>query len=253
MTRRPLIAGNWKLNLGPRAASELTAALRDATVHVENVDIVVFPTALSVSHVTATAKGSSLHVGVQWTNASGSGAYTGTNSADMARELGCTWSLSGHSECRRDLDETNQRVNGSIHQALKSGLLPMMCLGESLEQRQAGQLEDVLSTQLREGLDGLTADQLATCTLAYEPIWAIGTGVTASPQQAQDAHAFIRQWLRDHQPAFVADQMRILYGGSVKPTNAAELMAHPDVDGALVGGASLKAESFLGIINAASL
>jgi triosephosphate isomerase len=251
MSRKPLIAGNWKLNLGPGAAREHAVALRTALLDVEDVDLVVFPTALSIAGVLDELASTNIGVGVQWAHASAKGAHTGCNAAGMARELGCGWLLAGHSECRADLGETDARVNGSIHEGLASGLLPMMCLGESLAQREAGELESVLSRQLEQGLAGLTPDQVATCTLAYEPIWAIGTGVTATPAQAQDAHAFIRGWLSETYPAFVAEQMRILYGGSVKPGNAAELLANPDIDGALVGGASLKADSFAGIVAAA--
>lgn len=250
MTRRPLIAGNWKLHLGPADATALATALRDRLDAIEDVDVAVFPTALSVPAVAGVLKDSRIGVGVQWAHAEPSGAYTGTNSATIARELGCGWLLAGHSEVRRDLAETDARVHASIRAGLNAGLLPMMCLGESLAQREAGELETVLSRQLEVGLGDLAPDEVVTCTLAYEPIWAIGTGVTASPEQAQEAHAFLRGWLRDRYPPFVADQIRILYGGSVKPHNAADLLAHPDVDGALVGGAALKADSFEGIVTA---
>jgi triosephosphate isomerase len=247
-SRRTLIAGNWKLNLGPSAAGQHARALRQRLDHVEDVDVVVFPTALSVAATIGELDGTPIGVGVQWAHHEASGAYTGTNSATMAREAGCGWLLAGHSEARRDLGQDDGRVNQSVTQGLRAGLLPMMCLGESLEERQAGRLEAVLERQLRLGLAALTPDEVVTCTVAYEPIWAIGTGVSATPAQAQDAHAFIRGWLQRNFPAFVAEQTRILYGGSVKPTNAAELLAHPDIDGALIGGASLKADIFAQIV-----
>ncbi len=251
MTRKPLIAGNWKLNLGPTDAASLAELLRAQLIDVEDVDIAVFPTALSVPATISILRDSNIGVGIQWASGSASGAHTGNNSAVMAREAGCGWLLAGHSECRAHLAESDQRVSASIHAGLKAGLLPMMCLGESLDQRENGQLEAVLARQLAVGLQDLPADQVATCTLAYEPIWAIGTGVTATPQQAQNAHSFIRGWLAQQFPPFVAEQVRILYGGSVKPGNAAEILEHPDVDGALVGGASLTAAAFAGIITAA--
>ncbi len=251
MSRRPLIAGNWKLNLGPAAAAAAAGELVELVAPIRDVDVVLFPTALSAQRVVEATSGTSVGVGVQWVSPHDTGAFTGRNSASMARELGCTWMLAGHSEARADLGDTDARVNGSLRAGMASGLLPMMALGEPLEVRESGNLEAFLAAQLSGGLDGLMADQVSTITLAYEPIWAIGTGVTATPQQAQDTHAFIRSWLRDNYPAFVADQVRILYGGSVKPGNAADLLAHPDIDGALVGGASLKPADFIRIIEAA--
>lgn len=248
MSRRPFVAGNWKLNCGPRAARELAAALRSALGAEEDVDVAVFPPALSLAPVIETLKGTPIHTGVQWASPHQSGAYTGTNSAEHARELGAAYLLAGHSEVRRDLGATDERINASIKAGLAAGLLPMLCIGESLDDRDEGRLELILERQLQIGLSGLTPDQVVTCTLAYEPIWAIGTGRTASPAQAQEAHAFIRGWLRKAYPSVVADQLRVLYGGSVKPSNAAELLSQPDIDGALVGGASLAAESFAGIV-----
>jgi triosephosphate isomerase len=251
MSRRPLIAGNWKLNLGPSAARAYALALRERLAGVDEVDLAVFPTALSLAPVIEVLRETPLTVGVQQTDGHASGAHTGANSAVMARELGCDWALAGHSECRQERGDTDERVNASVREARSAGLLPILCIGESLEQRRAGKLEAVLERQLSKGFAGMEADEVATCTLAYEPIWAIGTGVTASPQEAQAAHAFVRGWLVAHYPPYVAAQLRILYGGSVNAANAAELLANPDIDGALVGGASLIVEAFAGIVQAA--
>ncbi len=190
-------------------------------------------------------------VGVQDVEVAQSGAYTGANSAAIARELGCEYALVGHSERRQLYGETDERVASRIRAALAAGLLPIVCVGETLEQRRAGRVEEVVHGQVAAALQGLEPDQLGTLTLAYEPIWAIGTGETATPDQAQAVHASIRAWLHDHYPAWIGDQVRIQYGGSVKPANAAELLACPDIDGALVGGASLTAASFAAIVDAA--
>lgn len=251
MSRIPLIAGNWKLNLGPRAAAEVASALVPAIADRGDVDVAVFPTALSVPAVLASVSESGVTVGVQEIHHETQGAFTGTNSAEIARELGCTWALIGHSERRQLFGETDDGVGRKVATALAAGLLPMICVGETLEQRDAGQVDTVVTRQLAAALGTLRPDQVATVTLAYEPVWAIGTGRTASPEQAQEVHATLRAWLRDHYPAYVADQVRVLYGGSVKPHNAAELLSCPDIDGALVGGASLKADSFAAIVAAA--
>ena len=251
MSRRPFIAGNWKLNLGPADAAELGAALKTALADRGPVDVAVFPTALSISAVLPELAGSGIGVGVQDIEAAASGAYTGTNSGAMARSMGCEYTLVGHSERRQLYGETDERVAARIRSAFEAGLLPILCVGETLEQRRAGRVEEVVHGQVAAALQGLETDQVGTLTLAYEPVWAIGTGETATPDQAQEVHASIRAWLRDHYPAWVADTVRIQYGGSVKPANAEELLACPDIDGALVGGASLKADSFAAIVAAA--
>lgn len=251
MARRPFIAGNWKLNLGPRAAGDLAAGLVPRLSERGEVDIAVFPTALSITTVLAAVEGSGIEVGVQQVHRENKGAYTGTNSAVMAREAGCTRLLIGHSERRQLFGETDADVAAKITVGLAAGLLPVVCIGETLAQRDAGQVDAIVHGQISAALEGLEADQVSTLTLAYEPVWAIGTGRTATPQQAQDVHASIRGWLRSHYPAYVADEMRILYGGSVKPANAADLLACPDIDGALVGGASLTVDAFGGIVDAA--
>lgn len=250
-SRRRLIAANWKLQLGPKAAAAHATAIRDRLLAVEDVDLAVFPTAMSVPAVVEVLKGSNLRVGAQWASAHAEGAYTGANSPAIAREIGCGWVLCGHSEVRGDFGETDARVHGALRGALKHGLLPMLCVGESVEERAAGKLREVLERQLDVAFGSLHADEAATVTVAYEPLWAIGTGVVATPDKAQEAHAVIRRWLLGRFPEFVAAQVRVLYGGSVKPSNIAGLLACPDVDGALVGGASLDVEAFCAIVDAA--
>jgi triosephosphate isomerase len=260
--RRPIIAGNWKLHLAPRAAGDLARALRERLVMSLRAEIVVFPTALSVFAAVDELEGSNVSVGVQWAHGQPKGAHTGCNSAAIAAEaLGLHvdgaragthgWLLAGHSEVRRDLGESDARVNASVRAGLAAGLRVMLCLGETLQEREAGHLHAVLGRQLTEGLAGLDADALPEIALAYEPVWAIGTGVVATPAQAQEVHAWIRGWLRERFGDAAADAMRVLYGGSVTPANAAELLALPDVDGCLVGGASLQADAFAAIVLAA--
>ena len=248
MSRRPLVAGNWKLHLAPKAAGALAEGLAGRLSDTEHVDLVVFPTALSLTAVVPALAGSGIHVGVQEIEPVQTGARTGGNSAAMAREVGCGYALIGHSERRQHWGETDASVRAKVDAARDAGLLPMVCVGETLEERDAGRVEEVVFRQVAAAFEGLEADVAATITLAYEPVWAIGTGRTATPAQAQEVHAAIRGWLADHYPAFVAEQVRVLYGGSVKPSNAAELLACPDIDGALVGGASLDAASFAGIV-----
>lgn len=250
-SRRRLIAGNWKLQLGPTAAAAHAAALRDRLLAVEDVDLAVFPTAMSIPAVVDALKRSNVRVGVQWASSHAEGAYTGANSPAIAREVGCGWVMCGHSEVRGDFGETDARVHGAIRAGLKHGLLPMLCVGESVEERAAGRLREVLERQLELAYGSLHADEAATVTIAYEPLWAIGTGVTATPDKAQEAHAVIRRWLLGRFPEFVAAQVRVLYGGSVKASNIAGLLACPDVDGALVGGASLDVDAFCAIVDAA--
>ena len=247
---RPLIAGNWKLNLGPGAAGALAIFLRDALDAVSDVDVAVFPTALAVGDVVRALEGSALGVGVQEVAAIASGALTGANSAVMAREAGCTWALVGHSERRQHFGETDAGVAAKTKACLAVGLTPIVCLGETLAERKAGRVEEVTLGQLAAALEGLGDAQVAALAIAYEPVWAIGTGETATPAQAQAVHASLRGWLRARHGA-VADGVRLLYGGSVKPDNAKELLGQGDIDGALVGGASLRVGDFVDIVVAA--
>ncbi len=251
MSRRKFIAGNWKLNLGPAASGALGAALKARLSGRGEVEVAVFPTALSIGAVLAAVEGSGIEVGVQEIHEVGQGAFTGANSAVLAREACCTRVLVGHSERRQLFGETDAGVNRKVKAALAAGLLPIVCVGETLEERDAGQVDAVVHRQVAGALEGLAPDQLSGITLAYEPVWAIGTGRTASPAQAQAVHASLRAWLVAHYPAWVAAETRIQYGGSVTAANAAELLACEDIDGALVGGASLKVEDFAKIVEAA--
>jgi len=250
MMRRPFIAGNWKMNLGIAESKALTEALALATKDIRSVDIAVAPTELCLSTVVSSLKDTGIHVASQNHHPMTKGAYTGEVSPTMLREAGVAYALVGHSERRTLFGETNFDVKQKVVAAFEAGLLPILCLGETLQERESGSAEQVVQEQLLSALETLDPSQVAAITIAYEPVWAIGTGKTASPQEAQQMHAFIRSLLRDRYPSFVAEDVRIQYGGSVKPHNAKELLSQPDIDGALVGGASLSVESFVGILTA---
>lgn len=252
MGRQPFVAGNWKLNLGPTAASALAQSLRERLAGHSGVTIAVFPTALAIPAVVEVLKGSEIGVGIQEIEPAPSGAFTGANSATMAREVGCDYALVGHSERRQLWGETDERCATKLVAALQAGLLPIYCVGETLAERRAGRVEEVVFRQLQVGLSGLQPDQIGGLTLAYEPVWAIGTGENATPEQAQAVHAAVRGWLRDRYGAGIANDVRIQYGGSVKADNARTLLSCPDIDGALVGGASLDAAGFAAIVTAAA-
>ena len=251
MGRRLFIAGNWKLHRGPAAAAALAEGLAERLAGDVGADLAVFPPFLSIPSALAALSGSGIEVGAQDLFEQDQGAFTGAVSGPMIRETGCSRVLVGHSERRSLFGDTDAQVAAKLQAALRAGLLPILCVGETLDQRDAGDAVSVVTGQLGAALDGLEPDQLPGITLAYEPVWAIGTGRTASPDQAQAMHAAIRGWLADRYPAFVAEELRIQYGGSVKPHNAAELLSQPDIDGALVGGASLDAASFASIVEAA--
>jgi triosephosphate isomerase len=250
--RRFFIAGNWKMNKNPAEASLLANDLKNALSDIEGVDMAVAPTDLALSSVVQRLQHTNIHVSAQNIHTEPAGAYTGNVSAEMFKSAGCTYAIVGHSERRKYHDETNESVNQKTKAALRGGLLPIVCVGETLEEREAGQALNVVISQVAAALEGIPNDQLTSVTLAYEPVWAIGTGHTATPEQAQEIHGAIRTWLKQQLPSFVAQQLRIQYGGSVKPSNAASLLTQPDIDGALVGGASLNAESFKAIVAAAA-
>jgi triosephosphate isomerase (TIM) len=252
MSRKVFIAGNWKLNKTAAEAVETVKALAAEVAGIDNVDISVFPTFLSVLSAKEAAAGTNVNVGVQNMHFAESGAYTGEVSAAMLKEHGISQVIIGHSERRQYFNETDETVNKRTLAALDAGIKPLTCIGETLAERESGNMEKVLETQLRGGLAGFTAEQMEKTVLAYEPVWAIGTGVTASPQQAQDAHAFIRKTLTDIFGTETAEKVIIQYGGSVKAANVAELIGQKDIDGALVGGASLKAEDFGALLKNAS-
>ncbi len=246
--RKLYIAGNWKMNLVPseaaKYASELAAATKDA-----KVKIMIAPTAVCLPAVAQAVKGSNVIVAAQNVNDHEKGAYTGEISCAMLKDIGVTNVILGHSERRQYYGETNEFINKKVLFALQSGMDIDLCVGETLDEREGGRLEKVLSDQINIGLDGVTPEQMAHVTIAYEPVWAIGTGKTATPEDANSAHKFIRGLIEKKFGKTVAENQIIQYGGSVKPSNVKELMACEHIDGALVGGASLTLEQFLPIIN----
>ena len=246
--RTPIIAGNWKMNKNVAEAVELVRALREATVSVDKVEMVVCPPFIALTAVKEALAGSKIAVGAQNMHWEEKGAYTGEISPLMLKGL-VTYVIIGHSERRQYFGETDVTVNKRVKAALAHGLLPIMCVGETLAQREAGETAVVVTTQVMNGLAGLSAEEVKSIVIAYEPVWAIGTGRTATPEIAADAHKFIRSLVAAKFGAAQAGATRILYGGSVKPDNVKNLMAQPDIDGALVGGASLEAVSFSSIVN----
>ena len=248
MARKIFIAGNWKMNKTVAEATELVAGLKANAGKVGNVDVAVCPTFTTLASVVEALKDTPIKVGSQNISWAESGAFTGEISAAMLNEVGVDYAIIGHSERRQYFGETDETVNARTKAALAADILPIVCIGETLEQREAGDTEQVVKTQTEAGLAGLTNEEAAKITLAYEPVWAIGTGRTATPQMAQEVHAFLRSVLVGMFGAEVAAVIRIQYGGSMKPANAAELLAQPDIDGGLIGGASLKADDFSGIV-----
>ena len=246
--RRPLIAGNWKMHLTIPAARALAAAVGKAAEGLGDRDVLIAPPFTMLEAVREAAGNRALLAGqnVCWEE---QGAFTGEVAPGMLREVGCTMAIVGHSERRQIFGETNGLVNRRVAGAIKFGLVPILCIGETLSEREAGATFAVLETQLKEGLAGIGVAGAEQLVIAYEPVWAIGTGKTATAEQAQEVHAFVRQTVASLFEKNIAGQMRILYGGSVNPANVDELMRQADVDGALVGGAALKAESFERIIH----
>ncbi|MFH1046068.1 MAG: triose-phosphate isomerase [Candidatus Omnitrophota bacterium] len=246
--RRAIIAGNWKLNNTVKESLELVAGLVREFKGMRDLDIVVCPPYTSLHAVAKALAKSHIQLGAQdvfWQDA---GAYTGEVSSPMLKEAGCRFVIIGHSERRSYFGETNASVNKKVQAALQHGISPIMCVGERLEEREAGKTFTVIEDHVVNGLKEITAEQMEKIVLAYEPVWAIGTGKTATPAQAQEAHAFIRGLLEKLFGKDVAAMVRIQYGGSIKPDNTADLMAQDDVDGALVGGASLDLNSFVEIV-----
>lgn len=249
--RRIIIAGNWKMNAGsPSDAVALAKGVVERVGNVTEVDVAVCPPFTSIAAVAEVVKGSKVAVGSQNLYPKDSGAYTGEVSGTFLKSLGCHYVIIGHSERREYFKETNEFVNQKVKAALALGLTPIMCVGEKEEERDAGNAEAVVQDHVEGGLAGLTADEAQKIVIAYEPVWAIGTGKTATPDDAQAIHAFIRGLLTKMFDKATAEAIRIQYGGSMKPSNAKELLAQPDIDGGLIGGAALKAEDFEGIIRA---
>ena len=248
--RTPLMAANWKMNLTVKEAADLLGGLVDALGgHAPaNRDVLICPPATAMSTVATVLDGSGVKWGGQNMHHARKGAFTGEISPLMLTDLGCTHVILGHSERRHVFGESDDTINKKVKLALETGLVPLLAVGEKLAQREAGMAEQTVIEQLSKGLADISAEEASDIVVAYEPVWAIGTGKTASPADAQAMHATIRDWLRDNWGAEVGNGTRILYGGSVKPHNVDTLMAEADIDGALVGGASLKAESFARII-----
>lgn len=252
MTRQTLIAGNWKMNTRREAAIALAKEVVSQLAESPAVEVVLCPPYVYLDAVADVLAGTAVELGAQDVYPEADGAFTGEVNPAMLTDIGCRFVILGHSERRQLMGETNAEVSKKLHAALSSNLVPIVCVGETLEQREAEQTEDVVAEQVNGSLEGLDDARAAGIVLAYEPVWAIGTGRTATPEQAEAVHAFIRNLLSEKFGAEVAGQIRIQYGGSVKPANAAELLGQPNIDGALVGGASLKADDFLAIINAGS-
>jgi triosephosphate isomerase len=247
--RKPVIAGNWKLYKTNQEAADLVSMLIPDVKKNCAVEIVVAPVFTALTTVKAVISGSNIMLSGQDCFWEEEGAFTGEVSPELLVDTGCSHVIIGHSERRQFFGETDETVNKKIKAALKAGLTVLFCIGETLGEREAGKTFEVLKKQVTGGLVGITKEQLKSVIIAYEPVWAIGTGKTASDEQAQEAHAFIRTLVVGLFNKTAGDKIRILYGGSVKPENIKGLMAQPDIDGALVGGASLKAESFSAIVN----
>jgi triosephosphate isomerase len=246
--RRPILAANWKMHYTAAEAKAVAADLVARTADMTAAEIVIAAPATSLESVAAALAGTHVGLAAQNMHYELKGAYTGEVSAPMLVAIGCKYVILGHSERRQLFGETDEGVHRKLKVALAHGLTPIVCIGESLAEREAGQTNDKVAFQVRAALGGIAASDVPRIVLAYEPIWAIGTGKTASPEQAQEVHAAIRALVTELYGAATADALRIQYGGSVKPDNAASLMSCADIDGALVGGASLKADSFAAII-----
>jgi len=251
MSRKNIIAANWKMNMTPSETAAFLDPFLETFPEATSVDIVIAPSFVSLAKAAEfITPNPAVALSAQNMSHEASGAYTGETSAAMLKEIGCEYVILGHSERRALYGEDDMVINKKVHATLAAGLKPILCIGESLEERDGGQLEFVLSQQLEGSLAGISTEQMAEIVIAYEPVWAIGTGRTASPEQAQETQAYVRSVLTTLFGSDVAGATRIQYGGSVKPGNAAELIGQPDIDGFLVGGASLDATSFAEIVKA---
>jgi len=246
--RKTIIAGNWKMNKTVGEAQDLIRALKGKVANVTDVEMIVAPVFTALSAVAKAIKGSNIKLAAQDMYWEAEGAFTGEISPLMLKDVGCEYVIIGHSERRAYFSETNETVNKKVKAAHAHSLKPIVCVGERLEQRESGITKDVIRDHVVNGLAGITKEQMLSTVIAYEPVWAIGTGKTATPEQAQEVHEFIRGLLTEIYSSDVAEAVRIPYGGSVKPGNIAQLMAQPDIDGGLIGGASLDADSFAQIV-----
>ncbi len=247
--RKKVIAGNWKMNYNLHQSISFINQLKSEVVKKErNCDIIICPNFVSLSEAKKIIEDSPIKLGAQNIYFEDSGAFTGETSADMIKSAGCEYVILGHSERRTIFNESDELINKKIKQALKNDLLVIFCVGETLDERERGVTYEIVKNQIEQGLRDITAEEIQKIIIAYEPVWAIGTGRNATPEQAQEVHAFIRNLLRTAYGIQLADELIIQYGGSVKPDNAKDLLSQPDIDGALVGGACLKVDSFIGII-----
>ena len=249
--RTPFVAGNWKLNKTPDEAEILARCVVDAVSDVAGVDVAICPSFTALERVSSVVCCTGVGLGAQNMYWEAEGAFTGEVSAPMLLTCGCEYVILGHSERRQFFGETDDTVNRRLKAALSADLKPIVCIGESFDERQADVTEQVVETQTRGALDSISAGDMRGITLAYEPVWAIGTGLTATPEQAEAVHAFLREVLAQLYDGDVAQEVRIQYGGSVKPDNAAELFGQDNIDGGLIGGASLEADDFAAIVKAA--
>jgi triosephosphate isomerase len=247
--RRPVIAGNWKMYKTLKETVQFIEGFKPLVKNSIHCDIVIAPPFTALSEAVKAAQGSNIGISAQDLFWESEGAFTGEVSASMLADLGCSYTIIGHSERRQYFGETDETVNKKIRAALTGTLIPIVCVGETLAEREAGQTRPVIETQCHQGFPGLTGEDFSHIIVAYEPVWAIGTGRTATPELAEEVHQFIRSRIQQQFGEKVAQSLRILYGGSVKPENVKGLMAQSDIDGALVGGASLKADSFARIVN----
>jgi triosephosphate isomerase (TIM) len=248
MARKKFIAGNWKMNTTVDEAVALAKAVVEKMGKVIDVDIAICPPYISLKAVSDVVKGSSVKLGAQDVHWEAKGAYTGKVSCAMLKSVGVEYVIIGHSEQRQYFHETNETVNKKVKAALAAGLLPIVCVGETLDERKTGKLFSIIEAQTKGAFAGVSRADALKCTIAYEPVWAIGTGEVATPQQANEMHVFIRKQVAGLYDGEAADKMRIQYGGSMKPDNAKALLALSDVDGGLIGGAALKADDFFGIV-----
>jgi triosephosphate isomerase len=248
MGRKKFIAGNWKMNTTLDEACTLAKGLVAKLGSITDVDIAICPPYINLKAVSDIVNGSSIKLGAQDVHWEAKGAFTGKVSCAMLKSVGVTYVIIGHSEQRTYFHETNETVNKKVKATLAAGLLPIICVGETLDERKGGKMQSVVESHVRGGFAGLSKDDALKCTIAYEPVWAIGTGETATPEQANEAHAFIRTILKSLYDADLAQKMVIQYGGSMKPDNAKLLLSKPDVDGGLIGGAALKVDDFAGIV-----
>ena len=250
--RKTIIAGNWKMNFTPAEATSFINAVKPLVAGKDNCDIVFCAPYVTIAAAQAAAEGSNIHIGAENVHFAEKGAYTGEVSAKMLRAIGVDYVIVGHSERRALFGETDEIVNKKVHAALNAGLNPIICVGESLAQREMGVTMELIALQVKSALAGVGAEQMRRCVIAYEPIWAIGTGKTATSEQASEVCSAIRALIRAQYGARVARSVTIQYGGSMKPENARELLSHEDIDGGLIGGASLQAQSLMEIVHAAN-